>query len=76
MDKLVVTVYRFENDSETCHPLHTLTYNVDPRMDDDTARLVALGLVYERNYLSFDISLCVVREDAHTSRVLLDDKCN
>lgn len=75
MDNLVITVSRVDTTDgvDTWHEQDVLDYPVNPNLDDETARLVALGMVYERNYMSFDIALCVAREGNGASRVILDD---
>jgi hypothetical protein len=68
MDVVLVTV--FDNDSNRWYECGDTGIPSD--MDDDTACLVAKGLVYESNWSPGSVTLCIAREDAGGLRVLYE----
>lgn len=68
MDDLSVTVFNDEdNEHYDCGGCE-----IPSSLDDDTACLIAKGLVFECDWIPGSVTLCVVREDGQGSRLIYE----
>lgn len=68
MDTLLVSVYDYDKEEWVSMG----SEEIPSDLDDDLARLIGKGLVYEGDWIPGSVELCISRENGHGIRVLLE----
>jgi hypothetical protein len=68
MDNLLVSVYCADNNEW----FECGGTEIPSNMDDDTACLIAKGLVFECDWTPGSVTMCILREESYGSRVIYE----